>query len=114
MRTIITLLTFTIVGFAVLVQLAMNIHSVDYTLTDKRIMLEKIKLNKEDYHPSLHYVVYANYGNGSVIEKVVTDSFEKANMYQLPLIKTVDYGVEWFVFWFIAYIAIFMTISFNC
>lgn len=72
-------------------------------------MLEKIKLNKEDRHPSLHYVVYANYGNGSVIEKVVTDS-----MYQLPLIKTVDYGVEWFVFWFIAYIAIFMTIAFNC
>jgi hypothetical protein len=47
------LLLFTIVGFAILVQLGSQINSVDYILTDKRIMLEKIKLNKEDYHPSV-------------------------------------------------------------
>lgn len=106
-------LTFIIVGFAILVQLGSQIHSVDYTFTDKRIMLQKIKLNKEDYHPSLHYVVYANYGNGSVIEKIVTDSFEKANMYQLPLIKTVYYGIGCFLFWSILYLAILLVFLIN-
>jgi hypothetical protein len=62
---------------------------------------------------TLHYVVYANYGNGSVIEKVVTDSFEKANMYQLPLIKTVSYGVGWFIFWLLAYTSILFTMTLN-
>jgi hypothetical protein len=95
-----------IIGLAILIQLANQIHSVEYSLTDKTIMLKKIQLNRDDYNPSLHYVIYANYGNGSVIEKIVTDSFEKASMYQLPLFKTVYYGVGWFVFSLFIYLII--------
>jgi hypothetical protein len=111
---VLALITFMILGFAVLTQLANQIYSVEYPLTDKIIMLEKIKVNKEDYNPSLHYVIYANYGNGSVIEKIVTDSFEKANMYQLPPFKMETYGIGWFLLALILYLSIFGTALCNC
>lgn len=111
---VLALCTFMILGLAILTQLANQIYSVDYPLTDKRIMLEKIKLNKEDYNPSLHYVIRANYGNGSVIEKIVTDSFEKANMYQLPPFKIETYGIIPFLFAGVLYISILLTALCNC
>jgi hypothetical protein len=110
----IAFITFMVFGLAVLTQLANQIYSVEYSLTDKRIMLEKIKVNKEDYNPSLHYVIYANYGNSSVIEKIVTDSFEKANMYQLPPFKMETYGLGQFIFAGVLYISILLTALCNC
>jgi len=111
---VIAFTSFIIIGYAIIAKLASQIYYVDYPFTNKIIMLEKIKLNKEDYNPSLHYVITANYGNGSVIEKIVTDTFEKANMYELPPFKSVGHGITLFGVSVVVYIAVILTLLCNC